>query len=451
LKLNYKRTILVGLAFFLITAFWQAYDTIMPLTLTNKFGLQQTWSGAIMALDNILALFLLPLFGAVSDRATRNRFGRRTPFIAIGTTLAAIGVVGISLVDYRQLVKLREAGEGADPAAVTAANPAILTGLIAILLFVLISMSLFRSPAVALMPDVTPKPLRSKGNAIINLCGAAGGVVVLVMGMVFKTGAVENQQMDYRLYLGLIAGIMMVALIVFLLTVREKQWAKDAEAIDPEVGEELPAGDTGKHKLSRGERISMILILASVALWYMGYNAVTSKYSVYASNILQLDYSMTLLIANAAAIASYIPVGILSSRFGRKKMILAGVAILFGSFLAGSFLRAGAPGILMNSFFALAGIGWATINVNSFPMVVELAKIGDVGKFTGYYYTASMLAQALTPVLSGILMDKVGMTALFPYGAAFVALSFVTMLFVRHGDSKPLAKRSVIEHLDAGD
>ena len=197
--------------------------------------------------------------------------------------------------------------------------------------------------------------------------------------------------------------------------------------------------------------VSLLLILASVALWYMGYNAVSSKYSVYATNILQKDYNFTLIVAQAAAIVSYLPVGMISSKFGRKKCIIAGVVILGVAFGSAYFVSPATPALLMNLLFALAGIGWATINVNSFPMVVELAKGGNVGKYTGYYYTASMAAQVLTPFLSGLLMDNIGMTTLFPYATVFVAGSFVTMLFVRHGDSIAAPKTSVLENFDIED
>lgn len=196
---------------------------------------------------------------------------------------------------------------------------------------------------------------------------------------------------------------------------------------------------------------SLLLILASVALWYIGYNAVTSKYSVYATEVLHVSYSTTLLIANAAAIISYLPVGILASRIGRKKTILLGVALLTAAFTGAYFVEPGTSNALMILFFSMAGIAWATINVNSFPMVVELAKNGDVGKYTGYYYTASMAAQIITPVFSGFLMDRFGMrSVLFPYAAIACAFAFVTMLFVRHGDVRPEAKKG-LEALDAGD
>lgn len=515
MKLNYKRTICVGFAFFLICAFWQAYDNTVPLILTNKFGMSQAWSGVIMALDNILALFLLPLFGAISDKHTGKR-GRRTPFILIGTIVAAIAFISLSLVDDAQLKNLDGAAAIDDPAALrivyqkeadrtlktpdgetfvledtftedefaaitsqvtnaegktvtnhdytnyvvparqayahqtTLQHPGALIGFIALLLVVLVAMATFRSPAVALMPDVTIKPLRSKANAVINLMGTGGGILVLAIGMGFATSSVRNSLMSYTAYFSVIAGLMVLALLIFRLTVNEPKFVAEMQADSKRFG--IDNGDDGdtpvaSGKLGKAERRSLIFLLLSIVLWFFGYNAVTSKYSVYASNILHKDYNLTLIIAQAAAIISYLPVGFIASRVGRKKTILAGVVMLTAAFTTASFMSAESPTMLMNAMFALAGIAWATINVNSFPMVVEMCSGGNVGKYTGFYYTASMAAQVATPMLSGLLMDRMGMHVLFPYAAVFTALAFVTMLFVRHGDSKPEVKRG-LEALD---
>ena len=330
----------------------------------------------------------------------------------------------------------------------TAKSPVTLVFFIALLLVILVSMAVFRSPAVALMPDVTLKPLRSKANAVINLMGSAGGILVLVLGMVFATSAVRNSLMNYIGYFAVIAAIMLAALVVFMLTVRENEWAAEMQQQSVELGlEDKEEAATGERKLSVDEVRSLIFLLLSIVLWFFGYNAVTSKYSVYASNILHKDYNLTLIIAQAAAIISYLPVGFIASRVGRKKTILAGVVMLTAAFTTASFMSAESPTMLMNAMFALAGIAWATINVNSFPMVVEMCSGGNVGKYTGFYYTASMAAQVATPMLSGLLMDRMGMHVLFPYAAVFTALAFVTMLFVRHGDSKPEAKLG-LEALD---
>ena len=323
---------------------------------------------------------------------------------------------------------------------------------IVLLLMILVSMAVFRSPAVALMPDVTLKPLRSKANAVINLMGSAGGILVLILGMVFATSAVRNSLMSYTGYFGIIAAVMLAALVVFMLTVHEPEWAAEMreQSVALGLGESGENGEGGGRRLSMDEIKSLVFILLSIVLWFFGYNAVTSKYSVYASNILHKDYNLTLIIAQAAAIVAYLPVGFIASKVGRKKTILAGVLMLTAAFTVASFLNASSPTMLMNAMFALAGIAWATINVNSFPMVVEMCSGGDVGKYTGFYYTASMAAQVATPMLSGLLMDKLGMHVLFPYAAAFTALAFVTMLFVRHGDSRPEAKKGLdaLEDMD---
>jgi len=469
MKLNYKRTLLVGMAFFLISAFWQAYDAIIPLILTNHFGLPQTASGAVMSIDNVLAVFMLPIFGAISDKVN-TKLGKRTPFILVGTVVAVVAFVALTLIDNYQLARMEtfsfmpDVSELSDPEvrawmaermwSLTVENPLPLVGFIATLLVVLIAMATFRSPAVALMPDVTVKPLRSKANAIINLTGTAGGILVLALGMVFATS--KKLYMSYTGYVIAVVAIMLTGLVIFLLCVKEKKWAAEMEEESNRLGIDTVADSDGqtvtKGKLSRPELVSLLLILASVALWYIGYNSITSKYSVYATNILGFDYNLTLIIAQAAAIISYIPVGIISSKVGRRKTILFGVAILATAFFAGHFITPDVPSFIMYPIFILAGIGWASINVNSFPMVVELARGGDVGKYTGYYYTASMAAQIVAPILSGLLYDLIGMRhVFFLFGSVFVVFSFITMFFVRHGDSKPIEKKSVLESLDAGD
>ena len=334
---------------------------------------------------------------------------------------------------------------------VTGENPLPLILFVVLLLIALVAMSTFRSPAVALMPDVTIKPLRSKANAIINLMGSFGGIVVLGLGMVFATSSVRNAMMNYLPFFGVIAVVMLLALVIFRWKVREPQFADEMQAESKRLGiEDKDEDESGGRRLSKAERRSLIFLLASIVLWFMGYNAVTSKYSVYATRILGKDYNLTMIIAQAAAILSYLPVGIISSKFGRKKTILAGVVMLTAAFLTAGFLRESSPSWLMNAMFVLAGIGWATINVNSFPMVVEMSRGSNVGKYTGIYYAASMAAQAVTPIFSGFLMDKLGLMILFPYATVFAGLAFVTMLFVMHGDNKPTAKRG-LEALDVED
>ena len=421
MKLNTRRTLLIGLAFFSICAFWQMYDTIIPLILRDTFHIGDSLAGAIMAADNVLALFLLPLFGKLSDR-TDTPLGKRMPYILGGTACAVVLTLALC---------------GADA-------PGRFGMFIIVLGLLLVAMGTCRSPAVALMPDVTPKPLRSKANAIINLMGALGGIYALA-AVRLLVGAHGDGRADYTWVFVSVAALMAVAVALLCLRVREN--ALRAENADPE--EEKDGGAGGK--LPPEKMRSLALILCSVALWYMGYNAVTTAYSKYFTSMWgDLDGAATcLLIATGGAVVSYVPVGMLSSRFGRKRIILLGVVILAACFAIAGMVRTFSTAVY--ALFVIIGFAWAAINVNSYPMVVEISRSGDVGTYTGYYYTFSMAAQIVTPIISGWLLEHVGYHTLFPYAAGLVALAFVTMLFVRHGDNRPGAAKSVLEHYDVED
>lgn len=385
-----------------------------------------------MAADNVLALFLLPLFGTLSDKVD-GKWGKRKPFIAIGTLLTVIAIAFMPIGDNTRNLPLF----------------LISTGL------VLLFMAFFRSPAVALMPDVTPRPLRSKGNAIINLMGTVGAIYALLMtGLVVGDGKTP----DYSLLFWSVIIFMVISIAVMMVTVNERKWgaqARELERQHPELmedeEEEVPA-EGEKRKLSRPKKKSLIFLLLSVAFWYMAYNAVTSAFSRYATEVWQLEsggYADCLMVATVAAVISYIPLGFLASKIGRKKSILLGVIGLFiGFFYVGFFTQ---YHFLINVGFVIVGVSWGAINVNSFPMVVEIANDGDVGKYTGYYYVFSMAAQILTPVLSGVLLQLVSYTTLFPYSCIFSVLAFLTMLMVKHGDTRPIAKKSVLENFDIDD
>ena len=420
MKLNNRRTVLIGFAFLSICAFWQLYDTVIPLILRDTFRIGDARAGQIMALDNVLALFLLPWFGRLSDRCN-SRMGRRMPFIVFGTIAAVALMLVLTAMDAL----------GRFPAFFT------------VLLLLLVAMGSYRSPAVALMPDVTPKPLRSKANAIINLMGALGGVFALAVIRLLPAAA-EGARVNYFPAFAAVAVLM--ALSVALVAGRVSEGALRAE-MPPEPEDETAPGG----RLPRELRTSLILILCSVALWYMGYNAVTTAYSKYFTRKWG-DLSgaaSCLMIATAGAVVSYIPVGMLSSKVGRKKMILLGVCVLTACFALAGTVQTFSP--LVYALFVLIGFAWAAINVNSYPMVVEISQSGDVGKYTGYYYTFSMAAQIVTPIVSGWLLEHVGYHTLFPYAAAMTGAAFFTMLFVRHGDSRPEAAKSVLEHFDAAD
>ena len=429
MKLNYKRTVLIGLSFMAILAFWQFYDQVVPYLLENVFGLNTFAANAIMSIDNVLAIFMLPLFGAISDR-TNTKLGKRTPYILFGTIASVILLVTLGFFNEQRN----------------------LWGFMFTLMAVLVVMAIYRTPAVAYMPDVTPKPLRSKANAIINLVGYIGGIFATVVMMFMlkseKTADGSSVYSDDQSFLPVflvIAGFMLVAVLVQTLTLRENKL--------PHV-EDDPEQVTVGGKMPKDVKVSLVLILLSVFLWFMAYNAVTTAFSRYCVEIWGADLgtsSSYLLVATVAAIAAFVPLGFLSSKIGRKKAVLLGIALMTACYLIAIFIKAQTP--VMYAIFGLVGVGWASINVNSFPMVVEMSSGSDVGKYTGFYYTFSMAAQITTPLLSGFLIDNLGWgySVLFPYAVLFSALSFVTMLFVRHGDSKPQKKQSVLESFDVED
>lgn len=444
MKLNYKRTFLIGLAFLSICAFWQMYDNIIPLMLQNTFGLGETVTGVLMAADNVLALFLLPVFGAISDKVD-TRAGKRMPFIAGGTLLAVIFLMLLPVADKTMNLAL----------------------FVVALFVLLVSMGLYRSPAVALMPDLTPNKLRSKGNAIINLMGAVGGVYTLLM---IKLLVGAGSRPDYLPLFISVAALMIIAVGILLITINEKKVKICMEAeirayeeangvlVETEDRREQEEADKEASQTPKGVAMppevkrSMTFLLASIFLWFMAYNAVTTAFSRYAKVVWKLEgggFADCLMVATIAAIISYIPIGNISSRFGRKKTILGGIVMMSLCYFAAIF--AGAYHPVINFAFAVIGIGWAAINVNSYPMIVEMSKGSDIGKFTGTYYTFSMTAQIVTPIVSGFLLENISYKTLFPYSLAFSILAFLTMLQVRHGDARPDKKKSMLENFDLDD
>lgn len=437
MKLNYKRTFFIGLAFLSISAFWQMYDNIIPLMLQNTFGLGETLTGVLMAADNVLALFLLPIFGAISDKVETG-FGKRMPFIVGGTVLAVILMLIL-------------------PAADKGVNLVLFIGA---LFALLVSMGLYRSPAVALMPDLTPNKLRSKGNAVINLMGAVGGVYTLIM---IKLLVGKGDRPDYTPLFVSVAALMAIAVGVLVITINEKKVKEKVAAEIREYEEredvvimnedvEEQADESGKHAMPPEVKRSMIFLLASIFFWFMAYNAVTTAFSRYTKVVWHLEgggFADCLMVATVAAIISYIPIGNIASRVGRKKTIMGGVVLMSLCYFAAIF--AGTYHPVINIAFALIGIAWAAINVNSYPMIVEMSKGCDIGKFTGTYYTFSMTAQIFTPVLSGFLLEKVSYRTLFPYAMVFSVLAFLTMTQVQHGDARPDKKKSILENFDVDD
>ncbi len=629
LKLDYGQTFKVGFAFAIVMIFWTAYDFVVPLLLEDVYGLSNTVRGLIMGLDNLLSLFMLPLFGKLSDNAHGKlvkKFGRRTPFIVIGTIASVVLMIFVPVSTLKQQQKASEytasiqaqlnddafmqstleswytnAESGVEgsknfcdiaylnmngldktdfisirfdknfvskkaflnmigaetytyngeevsldaslPEGVSAYdwnddgkltyadikegnsnyNKYVASGMsnyisdqiysrftntseghkslavyMVILLLVLIAMATFRSPAVALMPDVTPKPLRSQANAVINLCGGIGGAIAFLIYTVVLFGErLEN----YVIIFGSVAAGMLLLLAGFLALVKEKKLVKrcheiceeygitdeDEKAAESELNEtvladaaagveeivgggaeapviadetlEFAKAKTAKRRTPKewwGEKSveekaklrSFVLILASIFMWFMGYNAVSSSLSIYTTKALNIGAGIASIISGVSmgiSAIAFIPVGYMAAKLGRRKTVMIGLAMAVVSFLLiFAFVKPDdqviIPTVLFTLFYLIAGFGLIIINVNTLPMVVELSTEQTVGQYTGYYYVATMSAQAITPMFAGLVMDYISYKGLFVYSAIFIALAIVFMLFVRHGDSKPVGK-----------
>ncbi len=638
LRLDYKQTFKVGFAFAIIMIFWTAYDFVVPLLLEHAYGLSNAVRGLIMGLDNLLSLFMLPLFGKISDNAKGKlvrKWGRRTPFIVFGTLASVILMVFVPVSTLGQQQKaidiengiraqlnddtfmserleefwelggnycdrayvqgdfgnIGSSGEGItyeeylrirydanfsstkailgmlgaethtyngeevaldDPVAAgisgydwdndgvitygdiktgndnytkyvesgmstyisetvyreatdTADGHTSLAVYMVILLLVLIAMATFRSPAVALMPDVTPKPLRSPANAVINLCGGIGGAIAFLIYTVVLFGErLEN----YVIIFASVAAGMLLLLAGYLAFVREKKMVERCHEICKEYGieddeeetaavaispdesvvdsdevmvarhsggngaeasaAEQPVSDEtlefakakirklrspkewweAKSKEERARLRSFLLILASIFMWFMGYNSISSNLSIYTTKALGLDAGVASIISGVSmgfSAIAFIPVGYMAAKLGRRKTIMIGLGMAVVAFVLVFACvypnsNAAIPAALFALFYLIAGFGLIIINVNTLPMVVELSTEATVGQYTGYYYVATMSAQAITPMLAGLVMDHISNRGLFIYGAIFVALAIVFMIFVKHGDSKPVGK-----------
>ena len=437
-KLNYTRTFFIGLAFLSISSFWQMYDNIIPLILANTFGMKETVTGFVMAADNVLAIVLLPVFGTLSDKVD-TRWGKRTPFIVIGTTLAVIFLMLLPFADKTVNLPL----------------------FVGALFGALMAMGFYRSPAVALMPDLTPNRLRSKANSIINLMGAIGGVYALIM---IKLLVGKGDRPDYQPLFISVAALMVVAVVVLVITIREKKIATQVAEEEAKLAKEMEESGQASNltdtsvvsdsasTMPKDVKRSFIFMLMSILFWFMAYNAVTTAFSRYTKVVWKLEgggFADCLMVATVFAIISYIPIGIVASKIGRKKTIMGGIVLMASCFGMAIFMNEFHP--IINIGFALIGIGWAAIGVNSYPMIVAMASGNNIGKFTGTYYTFSMAAQICTPILSGLLLEHISYRTLFPYALVFSILAFLTMTQVRHGDVKAEKKASLMEHFDVED
>ncbi|MDE6188933.1 MAG: MFS transporter [Clostridia bacterium] len=496
LRLDYKRTILVGFAFFAIMCFWEVYDYIMPLILNYRFGLNAWQYGLIMGLDNLLAIFLLPFFGSLSDKAVNAKMGRRTKFIFWGTLASVVSIIILALFEYFEFAKIMQAGytdgellvassgelqsliqslgitdlsydnlvsipelstalkdaQIAMAGQVAKDNVWIIVMFIFALLVLLVSMASFRSPAISLMPDITPKPLRSQANALITFMGGAGGLVAIILYKIFAKSSTQN----YLWLFVAVAVVLLIILLLYMLTVKEKKFVElrmEEEAKYEVVDEEELEGN---EKLPKAKLISLLLILMTVFLWFMGYNAVKSHLSTYATKTLDFTQSFvgTISIINGAGGAiALLPVSLLASRLGRKKTVIIGIVVAALAFIPCFFMTSATPykSILFPLCFLLAGFGMVCVNVNTLPMVTELSKGSSVGKYTGYYYAFSMSAQAITPAFAGVFMDKISQSSVFIYASVFIAIALVTAVFIKHGDNRPEKKKKILEYFSDED
>lgn len=455
-KLDYKKTVFIGLAFMTIMMLWQVYNSTVSIFLKNLLEekLQSDRVsyivGIIMALDNAAALIMLPLFGKLSDK-TKTPLGKRMPFIIGGTFFAAICFVFIPIMYFKQS----------------------LVGMIVFIALVIGFMNIYRSPAVALMPDVTIKPLRSKANGVINLMGGIGGGLMMVIMMVLGTSSGGTFAMSFPFYLA--AGLMVIGIVLLVLTVKENKLNREMIDLTEKYQLDVPKEESEQKddklaylregNLSGHKKRNFILILLAVFLWFMAFNAIETFFSIYCKEVLCIgqlgnfaslnEYdsfargkaSTIMLCFQVAAMAMYIPAGYLASRLGRKAIILAGLLLTTVMFTIAVLFNAFSWALL--PFFIIAGFAYAAINVNSYPMVVEMSDSTNIGKYTGYYYTASMLAQTLTPIAIGLLLDAVGYRwAFFPYAAVFIALAFVVFLFVGKSNKKPKDIKKGLEAFD---
>lgn len=432
LKLNYKNTFLIGLAFFAILMLWQVYNTYCPLILeellANRYEDANKLTyviGIIMAMDNLAALILMPIFGVLSDK-TKTKKGKRMPYILIGMLASAL--LFPLIATFYLLNSLMD--------------------VILLMMLVLIIMQGYRSPAVALMPDITPKPLRSKANGIINLVGYIGAIIAGALAMVFKKTDGSSQSLVY-LWPFVIASIfMLIAMFILYFKVDEVKLLKEnKEAI--EYGEKYSQSlenVSEERPLSKKDFKNLIIILIAIFFWFMSFNAIETFNSLFCQKILNDSgiHGTFTIILTVSSIISFIVLSPLADKIGRKASILIGLLGLIIGLTIIAILAYFTPvESIVNWVWAiyvctiLIGFSWALVNINSYPMIVEMANKNNIGKFTGYYYSASMIAQTLTPILIGIIMslNDSGLRLLYVYSAFMMILATVVFLFVKERKS----------------
>lgn len=423
MKLNYRQTFLIGFGFFASSIAWAMYNNYVPILLKNYLT-STTLIGIVMTFDNIFGVIFQPLFGTLSDR-TRTRFGRRMPYILIGIPVCA---VAFPFIPYTKS----------------------LFSLMAVVIIFNFVMSTWRAPVVALMPDLTPASLRSQANGIINFMGGLGSLFSFFAGgLLFKAGGMPLPFLASAL-------LMLAAVIVLKVFIRETAAAglhtvevgtenTNENSQPPAAANTSDIRASASSKPAPGSRVSLIFLLLAILFWFSGYNAIETFFSLYVTNTLKDsagnfltagDASLLLAMFSLTFLFFSIPAGFISVKIGRKNTILIGlmgVMVLFALMMFINNIMA------LRILLLLGGIFWACVNINSLPMVVEMAKWKDIGKYTGYYYFFSFSAAIISPILFGFIRDLVvRYDSIFAYSAVSYGLAIVCMLFVKHGEAQKI-------------
>ncbi|MBQ7994811.1 MAG: MFS transporter [Bacilli bacterium] len=468
-KLNVKRTMLIGFAFFGILLLWQVYDSWCPTFLSELFkkslGIDneeqvQYLVGVMMALDNLAALILLPIFGRISDK-THTKIGKRMPYILVGTFVCSVAFPFIPVLFHYNNIG----------------------GVIAMMAIVVVFAMMYRNPAVALMPDITPKPLRSKANGIINIMGYIGGAFATVVGIVFvlsdylgsEIDPVTKQPAPYTWAHGniwaieapfLIASVLMlVSAIVLFLTIKENKIAEEVKDEMARGEEEAEVADkvSEDKPMTKANLTMLLLILGAEFFWFMADNGIGTfmgNYTIYFLDASSGSNMINTIIGGVGSVIGFALGGVIASKIGRKWSILGGLLLTISSYVLWTALTFGVGGLGDGTFpwwiwliWFIKGFGMSLVHVNSFPMVVELCPNSKIGRFTGYYYAASMAAQTITPIALGslLMVEGFGWEYLPVYALACAILAAVVFIFVKNVKSTKTTFKKGLEALDADD
>lgn len=419
MKLDYKKTFLLGFGFMATTVAWAVYNAYVPILIEGYVAGMANSAliiGTVMTIDNIFGVIFQPLFGSLSDK-NHSKMGRRMPYILIGVPICAALLV---LVPF---------------------TTTLLTMMVVVIAFNFV-MSTWRAPVVALMPDLTPSAQRSKANGIINLMGGLGTLIAFIFGgMLFNLGEQQLHTGGMPLPFMLAGIIMVVAVIVLRLKVKEPTLGEIEmeEKAEPKKGSltEEPMEKVTKNR-------SLLSMLFAILFWFIGYNAIEAFFSLYVTNTLQNaagnfltagDASIMLSAFSLTYLAFALPAGMIGTKIGRKKTIVIGLIGVIAVFLA-MFATTLVP--LVWVFLLVAGVFWSMVAINSYPMVVDMGTTYTTGKYTGYYYAFSFTAAIISPILFGWLHDLMGgYQMLFLYSATAFVIALILMVFVKRGEAKP--------------